>query len=202
MTSAIRTGRVLGAALIVAALVANITGHVQAGDFSFFDTLGYFSQQSNILAVIAARRRGPLHRQAPPPVARVRPRDRRDLPRHRHRRVLDPARRLRGRRPVPLVHPDDARPLLRHPARRLACSRAPASRSPSRAPGSSSPTRWCGSPSPSSAARPTAGSPTPSWTPRTGTCPSRSSWAASSSWAWRSGRGSSASTRWRVVTPV
>ena len=52
MTTAIRTGRVLGAALIVAALVANIAGHVDAGDFSFFDTLGYFSQQSNILAVI------------------------------------------------------------------------------------------------------------------------------------------------------
>ncbi len=52
MTIAIRTWRLLGAALIVAALVANITGHVQAGDFSFFDTLGYFSHQSNILAVI------------------------------------------------------------------------------------------------------------------------------------------------------
>ena len=52
MTSAIRTWRVLGAALIVAALVANVVGHLQQGDFAFWDTLGYFSQQSNILAAI------------------------------------------------------------------------------------------------------------------------------------------------------
>ena len=52
MTTAIRTWRVLGAALIVIALVANIIGHVQQGDFAFFDTLGYFSHQSNILAAI------------------------------------------------------------------------------------------------------------------------------------------------------
>jgi len=62
MTTAIRTSRLLGAALIVVALVANIVGHVQKGDFAFWDTLGYFSQQSNILAVvlllIAARSTG------------------------------------------------------------------------------------------------------------------------------------------------
>ena len=52
MTTAIRTSRVLGAALIVAALVANVVGHVQQDDFAFFDTLGYFSQQSNILAAV------------------------------------------------------------------------------------------------------------------------------------------------------
>ena len=52
MTTAIRTWRALGAALIVAALVANVVGHLQQGDFAFWDTLGYFSQQSNILAVL------------------------------------------------------------------------------------------------------------------------------------------------------
>jgi hypothetical protein len=52
MTTAIRTWRVLGAALIVAALVANVVGHLQQGDFAFWDTLGYFSQQSNILAAV------------------------------------------------------------------------------------------------------------------------------------------------------
>lgn len=52
MTTAIRAWRVLGAALIGAALVANVVGHVNQGDFAFFDTLGYFSHQSNILAVI------------------------------------------------------------------------------------------------------------------------------------------------------
>jgi hypothetical protein len=62
MTTAIRTWRLLGAALIVVALVANVVGHFQQGDFAFFDTLGYFSQQSNILAaivlLIAARSTG------------------------------------------------------------------------------------------------------------------------------------------------
>ncbi|NYI39902.1 Pr6Pr family membrane protein [Demequina lutea] len=52
MTTAIRTWRVLGAALIIAALVANVVRHLHLGDFAFFDTLGYFSQQSNILAAI------------------------------------------------------------------------------------------------------------------------------------------------------
>jgi hypothetical protein len=62
MTTAIRTWRVLGAALIVVALVANVIGHVQQGDFVFWNTLGYFSQQSNIFAalllLIAARSTG------------------------------------------------------------------------------------------------------------------------------------------------
>jgi len=52
MTTAARTWRLLGAALIVAALVANVIGHHQQGDFAFWDTLGFFSHQSNILAVI------------------------------------------------------------------------------------------------------------------------------------------------------
>jgi hypothetical protein len=52
MTTAICTWRLLGAALIVAGLVANVVGHVQQGDFAFWDTLGYFSHQSNILAAI------------------------------------------------------------------------------------------------------------------------------------------------------
>lgn len=52
MTTAIRTGRVLGAALIVVALIANVVGHLQTGDFAFWDTLGFFSHQSNILAAV------------------------------------------------------------------------------------------------------------------------------------------------------
>ncbi len=50
MTTVVRAWRLLGAALIVAALVANIVKHVREGDFALFDTLGYFSQQTNILA--------------------------------------------------------------------------------------------------------------------------------------------------------
>ncbi len=52
MTTVVRTWRLLGAVLILAALVANVVKHVHLGDFAFFDTLGYFSQQSNILALI------------------------------------------------------------------------------------------------------------------------------------------------------
>ena len=50
MTTAVRTSRALGAALIVAALVANVVRHLDLGDFSVFGTFGYFSQQTNILA--------------------------------------------------------------------------------------------------------------------------------------------------------
>ena len=50
MYTAVRTWRLVGALLIIAALAANIVQHVHVGDFAFFDTLGYFSQQSNILA--------------------------------------------------------------------------------------------------------------------------------------------------------
>ena len=50
MTTAIRAWRLLGAALIVAALVANVVRHLDLGDFSFLGTFGYFSQQTNILA--------------------------------------------------------------------------------------------------------------------------------------------------------
>ncbi len=50
MHTAVRTWRLAGALVIVAALVANVVKHVNLGDFAFFDTLGYFSQQSNILA--------------------------------------------------------------------------------------------------------------------------------------------------------
>ncbi len=50
MTLAVRTWRVLGAALIIAALAANVVRHLDLGDFSVFDTFGYFSQQTNILA--------------------------------------------------------------------------------------------------------------------------------------------------------
>ena len=52
MYIAVRTWRPLGAILIFAALVANVVGHVQFGDFAFFDTFGYFSQQSNFLAAV------------------------------------------------------------------------------------------------------------------------------------------------------
>jgi hypothetical protein len=52
MYTAIRTWRLLGPLVIVAALVANVVKHVHLGDFALFDTLGYFSQQSNILAVL------------------------------------------------------------------------------------------------------------------------------------------------------
>ena len=52
MYIAVRTWRPLGAILIFAALVANVAGHVHLGDFAFFDTLGYFSQQSNFLAAV------------------------------------------------------------------------------------------------------------------------------------------------------
>jgi hypothetical protein len=51
MYTAVRTWRLVGALLIIAALAANIVQHFQVGDFAFFDTLGFFSQQSNILAV-------------------------------------------------------------------------------------------------------------------------------------------------------
>lgn len=51
MYTAVRTWRLVGALLIIAALAANIIQHFQVGDFAFFDTLGFFSQQSNILAV-------------------------------------------------------------------------------------------------------------------------------------------------------
>ncbi len=50
MHTAVRTWRLLGALLIIAALVANVVKHVHLGDFAFLDTLGYFSQQSNIPA--------------------------------------------------------------------------------------------------------------------------------------------------------
>ncbi len=50
MTTAVRTWRVLGAALIVAALAANVVRHLDLGDFSVFGTFGYFSQQANLLA--------------------------------------------------------------------------------------------------------------------------------------------------------
>ncbi len=51
MYSAVRTWRLLGALLIVAALAANVVKHVNLGDWALFDTFGYFSQQSNILAI-------------------------------------------------------------------------------------------------------------------------------------------------------
>jgi len=50
MTAVVRAWRLLGAALIVAALAANIVKHLRLGDYAFFDTLGYFSHQTNILA--------------------------------------------------------------------------------------------------------------------------------------------------------
>jgi len=52
MHTAARTWRLLGAALIVSALIGNAYKHVTLGYFAFFDTYGYFSQQSNILAIV------------------------------------------------------------------------------------------------------------------------------------------------------
>ena len=50
MTTVVRTWRLAGALLIVAALAANVVKHVHVGDWSLVNTFGYFSQQTNILA--------------------------------------------------------------------------------------------------------------------------------------------------------
>ncbi len=52
MTTVVRTWRIVGAAVIIAALIGNTYKHVTEHYFAFFDTYGYFSQQSSILAAV------------------------------------------------------------------------------------------------------------------------------------------------------
>ncbi len=52
MLTIARTWRIVSAMLIFAALIGNAYKHVTLGYFAFFDTYGYFSQQSNILAIV------------------------------------------------------------------------------------------------------------------------------------------------------